>query len=114
MCRVYDMQFMDVVFEVEAHIAEILCIEYSPEHEGNPDSRHYPLVAVPLPPVHLAGLRFMASASRDRLIHVFTVADHYQHIQTIDDHSASITAIRFSGERYIHVAMHMYFHVYMQ
>ena len=107
------MQFMDVVFEVEAHIAEILCIQYSPEREGNPDSRLYhPLVEVPLPPVHLAGLRFMASASRDRLIHVFTVADHYQHIQTIDDHSASITAIKFTGEHYI--AMHIYFHVYMQ
>ena len=33
--RVYDMQFMDVIFEVEAHIAEVLCIEYSPEHDGD-------------------------------------------------------------------------------
>ena len=41
--RVYDMQFMDVVFEVEAHDAEVLCIEYSPEYEGE---RHLP----PSPP----------------------------------------------------------------
>ena len=52
----------------------------------------------------------MATASRDRLLHIFSVADpeggsmgnsgrgSYQHIQTIDDHSASITALRFTGE----------------
>ena len=32
--RVYEMQFMDIVFEVEAHIAEVLCIEYSPLHDS--------------------------------------------------------------------------------
>lgn len=32
--RVYELQFMDVVFEVEAHDAEVLCIEYSPPTDG--------------------------------------------------------------------------------
>ncbi|CAI8049410.1 WD repeat-containing protein 62, partial [Geodia barretti] len=73
--RVYELQFMDVVFQVEAHDSEVLCIEYSPLSDG---------------------LQFMCSASRDRLIHVFTAGEHYQHVQTIDDHSASITALRFT------------------
>ena len=34
------MQFMDVVFDVEAHIAEVLCIEYSPEHDGETSTPH--------------------------------------------------------------------------
>ena len=41
----------------------------------------------------------MCSASRDRLIHVFTAGEEYQHVQTIDDHSASITALRFTGNQ---------------
>lgn len=103
------MQFLDVVFEVEAHDAEVLCIEYSSEYEGK-----RPLILCPtstflspslysslLPHFSLSsskGLQFMASASRDRLIHVFSVGDTYRHMQTMDDHSASITAIRFTGE----------------
>lgn len=37
----------------------------------------------------------LASASRDRLIHVFNVNRDYSFINTLDDHSSSITAVRF-------------------
>ena len=37
----------------------------------------------------------LASASRDRLIHLFDVSREYSFLQTLDDHSSSITAIRF-------------------
>lgn len=37
----------------------------------------------------------LASASRDRLIHVFDADQQYGLIQTLDDHSAAITAVRF-------------------
>ena len=37
----------------------------------------------------------LASASRDRLIHLFDVSREYAFMQTLDDHSSSITAIRF-------------------
>ena len=37
----------------------------------------------------------LASASRDRLIHVFNVSRDYNFITTLDDHSSSITAVRF-------------------
>ena len=35
------MQFMDIVFEVEAHSADILCIEYSPLHNGTSFTQLY-------------------------------------------------------------------------
>lgn len=46
------MQFMDQLYKIEAHDSEVLSLEYS-----RPES----------------GLRLLASASRDRLIHIFSV-----------------------------------------
>ena len=43
-------------------------------------------------------LNLLASAGRDRLIHVFDCDNKFNLLQTIDDHSASITSIRFNGE----------------
>ena len=48
---------MDQLYKIEAHDAEVLSLEYS-----RPES----------------GLRLLASASRDRLIHIFSV-DQVQH-----------------------------------
>ena len=47
--------------------------------------------------VHVLLLRFslLASASRDRLIHVFNMSRDYSFLTTLDDHSSSITAVRF-------------------
>ncbi|KAJ8707643.1 hypothetical protein PYW07_011320 [Mythimna separata] len=56
---------------LEAHDAEVLCLEYAERP------------------------RLLASASRDRLIHVFQVDRGYQIMQTLDEHSSSITAVRF-------------------
>lgn len=50
------------------------------------------------PPVLLSGLQLLATASRDRLIHVLDAADDYNLVQTLDEHSSSITAVRFAGE----------------
>lgn len=44
------------------------------------------------------GLALLASASRDRLIHVLNVGSDYKLEQTLDDHSSAITAVKFSGE----------------
>lgn len=46
--------------------------------------------------VSVTGDRLLASASRDRLIHVFDVDEGYAFQQTLDDHSSSITAVRFT------------------
>ncbi|XP_028857067.1 WD repeat-containing protein 62 isoform X2 [Denticeps clupeoides] len=74
--RVFGLQFMDELLKIEAHDSEVLCLEFSPVETG---------------------LRLLASASRDRLIHVFNMDHSYSLEQTVDDHSASITAIKFMG-----------------
>ncbi|XP_071441764.1 uncharacterized protein Wdr62 isoform X3 [Hetaerina americana] len=72
--RIHDLHSLDEICRIEAHDAEVLCLEYT-----RPDS----------------GYRYLASASRDRLIHVFSVDEEYNFLQTLDDHSSSITAVRF-------------------
>lgn len=49
-------------------------------------------------PTLLSGLQLLATASRDRLIHVLDAANDYNLVQTLDEHSSSITAVRFAGE----------------
>lgn len=44
------------------------------------------------------GLKLLATASRDRLIHVLDADKEYGLLQTLDEHSSSITAVRFAGE----------------
>uniref|UniRef100_H0X4Y4 WD repeat-containing protein 62 n=1 Tax=Otolemur garnettii TaxID=30611 RepID=H0X4Y4_OTOGA len=75
---IHELHFMDELVKVEAHDAEVLCLEYS-----KPET----------------GLTLLASASRDRLIHVLNVEKNYNLEQTLDDHSSSITAIKFAGNR---------------
>ncbi|XP_068610167.1 mitogen-activated protein kinase-binding protein 1-like [Brachionichthys hirsutus] len=76
MLRVHDLSSMEEVLKVEAHDAEILCLEYS-----KPET----------------GLKLLATASRDRLIHVLDAEDDYSLMQTLDEHSSSITAVRFAA-----------------
>jgi WD40 repeat protein len=50
--RIHELRSIEEICRIEAHDAEVLCLEYS-----QPES----------------GQRLLASASRDRLIHVFNV-----------------------------------------
>ncbi|XP_025026919.1 WD repeat-containing protein 62, partial [Python bivittatus] len=78
--RIHELKFMVEVMKVEAHDSEVLCLEYSkPE----------------------MGLALLASASRDRLIHVLNVGSNYKLEQTLDDHSSAITAVKFTGNDHI-------------
>ncbi|ESO91984.1 hypothetical protein LOTGIDRAFT_121618, partial [Lottia gigantea] len=74
--KIYDMHFMDDVRSIEAHDGDVLCLEY-----------HF----------IKGGPRLLATASRDRLIHVFDVDENYGLLQTLDDHSSSITAVKFAS-----------------
>ncbi|KAJ4929282.1 hypothetical protein JOQ06_004892, partial [Pogonophryne albipinna] len=76
--RVHDLSSMEEILKVEAHDAEILCLEYS-----KPET----------------GLKLLASSSRDRLIHVLDAEDDYSLLQTLDEHSSSITAVRFAADK---------------
>ncbi|XP_057207402.1 WD repeat-containing protein 62 isoform X2 [Triplophysa rosa] len=74
--RIFGLQFMDELVKIEAHDSEVLCLAFSPNETC---------------------LRLLASASRDRLIHIFDMEKNYNLVQTVYDHSASITAIKFTG-----------------
>ncbi|OWK16262.1 hypothetical protein Celaphus_00004481, partial [Cervus elaphus hippelaphus] len=91
--RIHELHFMDELVKVEAHDAEVLCLEYSKPETGEPV-----VGARPAWQSH-RGLTLLASASRDRLIHVLNVEKNYNLEQTLDDHSSSITAIKFTGNR---------------
>lgn len=74
--RIYSLGSLKLLTTIEAHDSEVLCLEYTNERIER---------------------RLLASASRDRLIHVFDADVGYQILQTLDDHSSSITSVRFIG-----------------
>ncbi|XP_046712603.1 mitogen-activated protein kinase-binding protein 1 isoform X3 [Silurus meridionalis] len=74
--RIHELQSMEEILNVQAHDSEILCLEYS-----KPET----------------GLSLLATASRDRLIHVLDAQCEYGLVQTLDEHSSSITAVRFAA-----------------
>nr|XP_033807792.1 mitogen-activated protein kinase-binding protein 1 isoform X2 [Geotrypetes seraphini] len=74
--RVHDLQSLNEMLKVEAHDSEILCLEYS-----KPET----------------GLNLLATASRDRLIHVLDAGKDYSLQQTLDEHSSSITSVKFAA-----------------
>ncbi|XP_054826893.1 mitogen-activated protein kinase-binding protein 1 isoform X2 [Eublepharis macularius] len=74
--RIYELKSLKEMLKVEAHDSEILCLEYS-----KPET----------------GLKLLASASRDRLIHVLDAGKNYSLQQTLDEHSSSITAVKFAA-----------------
>ncbi|KAF7495810.1 Mitogen-activated protein kinase-binding protein 1 [Sarcoptes scabiei] len=73
--RIFDLEEQKDLFKIEAHDAEVLCLEYSNEEA--------------------CGRALLVSASRDRFIHIFDVNRQYSCIQNIEDHSSSITAVKF-------------------
>ncbi|XP_076388383.1 WD repeat domain 62 isoform X8 [Megachile rotundata] len=79
--RIHDLSSLEELCLIEAHDAEVLCLEYSKFSKFSAETH-----------------RLLASASRDRLIHVFSVDQGYNFLQTLDDHSSSITAVRFFNQ----------------
>ncbi|ORX50986.1 WD40 repeat-like protein [Hesseltinella vesiculosa] len=75
--RVHDMTSWDQITFQEAHDSEILSIDIS--HPFGEDKPCY-----------------IATGSRDRFIHVFDAQKNYQLVQSLDDHSSSITSVRFT------------------
>ncbi|CAI5695011.1 unnamed protein product [Oreochromis niloticus] len=74
--RIHDLDGMEEILNVQAHDSDILCLEFS-----KPDT----------------GLQLLATAGRDRLIHVLDAGRDYSLVQTLDEHSSSITAVRFAA-----------------
>lgn len=74
--RIYSLANLKLITTIEAHDSEVLCLEYTNDKIER---------------------KMLASASRDRLIHVFDVENSYRILQTLDDHSSSITSVKFIG-----------------
>ncbi|XP_055635458.1 uncharacterized protein LOC129775144 isoform X2 [Toxorhynchites rutilus septentrionalis] len=74
--RIYNLSNLKLITTIEAHDSEVLCLEYTNEKIER---------------------KLLASASRDRLIHIFDCKAGYRILQTLDDHSSSITSVRFIG-----------------
>lgn len=74
--RIYNLNTLKLITSIEAHDSEVLCLEYTNDKIDR---------------------KLLASASRDRLIHVFDVENGYRILQTLDDHSSSITSVKFIG-----------------
>lgn len=74
--KIYDLRHYTEIKNIAAHDAEVLCLEYSD-------------------PKKFGGVCYLASASRDKLIHIFDVSNDYNFLQTIDDHQSTITSLKF-------------------
>ncbi|KAF9107804.1 mitogen-activated protein kinase binding protein 1 [Mortierella sp. AM989] len=77
--RVHDILSLEQLTYQEAHDTEIMAIDFT-----DPSSKDSPF--------------FVATAGRDRLLHVFDIMNDYALVQTLDDHSSSITCIRFTSD----------------
>uniref|UniRef100_A0A3B3CLS5 Mitogen-activated protein kinase binding protein 1 n=1 Tax=Oryzias melastigma TaxID=30732 RepID=A0A3B3CLS5_ORYME len=74
--RIHDLTNMEEILSFEAHESEILCLEYFKPEKG---------------------LQLLATASRDRRIHILDASRDYSLVQTLQDHSSSINAVRFAA-----------------
>ncbi|KAF6266674.1 hypothetical protein COO60DRAFT_8922 [Scenedesmus sp. NREL 46B-D3] len=75
--RVFDSVTLRLLVQQEAHDCEVLCLDYSPLMQ--------------------AGSCLAASGSRDTLIHVYDARAGYALLQTLDEHSAAVTGVRFTA-----------------
>ncbi|KAF9165960.1 hypothetical protein DFQ26_009010 [Actinomortierella ambigua] len=105
--RVHDLRTMTEITYQEAHENDILAIDFT-------DTTHQLLTAAiaPSDPMNGPGEGsyegseagssttpfYVATAGRDRLLHVFDINDGFRLVQTLDDHSSSITCLRLSPD----------------
>lgn len=75
--RVFSLVTLQLVMLKEAHDAEILSLDYSAPS--------------------LDGVCYLASSSRDMLVHVYDMSRGYELVGTCDAHSGAVTAVRFSA-----------------
>ena len=76
--RVFDLSTLQLVAYREAHDGEVLTLDYSPM---TPE-----------------GFCLLASGSRDSLIHLYDVQQEYELLETLGDHAASVTAVKFGAD----------------
>ncbi len=105
--RVYDLNTMKLIHSVKSHAAEILALHYSPPRKEAGDGTWVVDFSAAINPLKSSNdsdpLTLLASAGRDRLVHIYDVTRSYKPVTTLDNHSSSITALKFTydGKRLI-------------
>ena len=116
--RVFDLSTMSMRVTTQAHSAEILTLSYSPAVVSRDDGLTWYSTNDALssrsssdgtdsdhPPISDEEVVLLASAGRDRLIHLFDASPNkeYAPIATLDQHKASVTIVQFTsdGKRFI-------------
>ena len=81
--RIHSLADFKQVFSTEAHDSDVLSIDFSARFDEATKS------SVPW---------MMASAGRDRFVHVYDARAGFSHTQTFDDHSAAVISTNFSRD----------------
>lgn len=80
--RVHDIDTLQEVVNLQAHENDILCLDYTGKEPAESRSEK---------PSKL----YLATGSRDRLIHIFDADHDYNIVTTMEDHSSSVTDLSF-------------------
>ena len=94
---IFDIRGMQQVSATPAHAAEILTLSYSPPMTRDEETGAWGRKETDFQEGD-EELGLLASAGRDRLIHVFNASEKYSPIQTLDNHSSSVTIARFTSD----------------
>lgn len=105
--RVIDLPSMEQRHGTHAHAAELLTLHYSPamyvqaDMEWAADALDADADMGEM--TRRESLVLLASAGRDRLVHVFNASEEYRLVNTLDNHSSPVTTVRFTpdGKRLI-------------
>ena len=105
MLRVFDLATMEQKHSTQAHTAELLTLHYSP-YISAPGVRSEELDdnATRRGPEKAKGseggeqIVLLASAGRDRLVHVFNASNEYRLVSTLDNHKSPVTAVKFTSD----------------
>ena len=107
--RVYDLASMTQVHVTQAHAAEVLTLAYSPplrpvgDGTWTVDFIDEEMTKQQQQPGEKTNKRdnpliLLASAGRDRLVHVFDATEGYKPVNTLDNHSSSVTIVKFTPD----------------
>ncbi|KAK3226204.1 hypothetical protein Dsin_006066 [Dipteronia sinensis] len=84
--HIYDLQSSDYTFFKDAHDAEILSLNFSLPSKKDFISEE----------VMDDNQYFLASGGKDRTIHIYDVKRKFDLVESIDDHSAAVTSVKFT------------------
>lgn len=95
--HVYDVATLKLLVVQEAHDSDVLCLDFSPP----PQQQQRPGSAAAKHSSKATGGRdgrgLAVSGSRDMLVHVYDACNGFRLLETLDDHEAEVTAVRFTA-----------------